>query len=304
MTTRPLASVLIPAYNERHFPAAFESARSQTYAPLEILVCDDSHGAAIEETVRKAADSRVTYVRNAQRLGFGGNFSRCFELSRGEYVKFLNDDDLLRPACVEVLAGALANPATRLAFSRRLVIDEADAVLPDVAATSPLSALTALFAGRELGDLALSRMVNFIGEPTTVLFRRADLVLEDGLVFRWNGRDYHCLADLGLWLRLLAQGHAYYHAAPLSAMRRHAAQEQEKPEVRVMCLVERLWLVQAAREAGFLGVPALHQLALDSLRALVAHFERGEAHDAATLARMEELRAGIEREATTGAKTR
>jgi len=305
MTARALASVLIPAYNERHFGAAFASALQQTYAPLEIVVCDDSPGTAIEETVRRAADARVRYERNPARLGFGANFSRCFELARGDYVKFLNDDDVLRPACVEALAGALAaNPATRLATSRRLVIDAADVVQPDVQATSPLCPVSALLAGRELGDFVLSYMVNFIGEPTTALFRRTDVTLEDGRIFRWGGRDYHCLADLGLWLRLLAQGLAYYHAQPLSAMRRHAGQEQDKPEVRVLCLVERLWIVGAARSAGFLATPGLLKLAFDSLRSQVDGFERGTALDQATRATIATLRAGLEREATVLAKTR
>jgi hypothetical protein len=220
-------------------------------------------------------------------------------------VKFLNDDDLLRPACVEVLAGALAaNPGTKLATSRRLMIDEADVVQPDVQATSPLCPVPALLPGRELGDFVLSYMVNFIGEPTTVLFRRADVALEDGRVFRWGGRDYHCLADLGLWLRLLAQGPAYYHPQPLSAMRRHAGQEQDKPGVRLMCLVERLWIVAAARAAGFLANPAQLKLAFDSVRSQVDSFERGEALDEATRATLAKLRADLEREATASAKTR
>ncbi len=246
MTAHALASVLIPAYNERHFAAAFESARKQTYASLEIVVCDDSPGTAIEETVRRAADARVRYERNPARLGFGGNFSRC----------------------------------------------------------CPLCPVSALLSGRELGDFVLSHMVNFIGEPTTVLFRRADLAPEDGRVFRWGGRDYHCLADLGLWLRLLAQGQAYYHAQPLSAVRRHAGQEQDKPEVRVGCLTERVWIVGAARSAGFLATPALVRQALDSVRSQVDHFERGETHDEATRSTIATLRAELEREATTLAKTR
>jgi hypothetical protein len=305
MTARALASVLIPAYNERHFAAAFESARKQTYSALEIVVCDDSPGTAIEEAVRRAADARVRYERNASRLGFGGNFSRCLELARGDYVKFLNDDDLLRPACVETLVSALAsNPATKLATSRRLMIDAADVVQPDVQATSPLCPVSALLSGRELGDFVLSHMVNFIGEPTTALFRRADVTPEDGRVFRWGGRDYHCLADLGLWLRLLAQGAAYYHAQPLSAMRRHAGQEQDKPEVRVACLVERLWIVGAAQAAGFLANPAQLKQALDSVRSQVDAFERGEAHGEATRTTIARLRADLEREATALAKTR
>ena len=38
----PLVSVLIPAYNSRHFEQALKSAMSQDYPKMEIIVCDDS----------------------------------------------------------------------------------------------------------------------------------------------------------------------------------------------------------------------------------------------------------------------
>jgi len=241
--SNPLASVLIPAYNERHFAAAFASAREQAYPNLEIVVCDDSPGGAIGAVVAAAADPRVRYEKNPRNLGFAGNFSRCLELARGEYVKFLNDDDLLHPACVAAFAAALdLHPSVHLATSRRLIVDDAGQVRPDVPATTPLSFVSGVMSGIELGDLALMHSINFIGEPTTAMFRRSALELEAGVLFRWNGRDYHCLADLCLWLRLLARGTAYYHADPLSKFRIHAGQEQAKPEVNLLCVLERLWI--------------------------------------------------------------
>jgi len=259
----PVVSILIPAYNTRYFGDALASALSQTWPALEIVVCDDSPGREIEEAVHASADARVRYVRNPQRLGFAGNFSRCLELARGEYIKYLNDDDRLRPRCVEVLASAMrSNPGVRLATSRRIVIDENERQAPDILATTPISHVSALVFGRELGDFLLANGTNFVGEPSTALFRKADLVPEDGLVFRWGGRDYHCLADMALWLRLLARGLAYYDSGVQSEFRIHPGQEQHGAGMDLACVEERLWIAREARAAGFLAAPSLWQAAL------------------------------------------
>jgi glycosyltransferase involved in cell wall biosynthesis len=266
----PLVSVLIPAYNERYFGEAFASALAQSGLELEIVVCDDSPGDAIGRTVAAANDPRVRYVRNPSNLGFGANFTQCFSLARGAMVKFLNDDDRLRPGCVATLASVLAaNPAVKLATSRRQQIDAAGNRMPDVVATMPLAHVSAILSGRELGDFVLANSMNFIGEPTTVMFRHADVSLEDGALFRWGGRDYHCLADLSLWLRLLAQGLAYYNSVPLSDFRVHAGQEQHREGVRISCIVERLWIVRQAQAHGFLASTEARRVALASVKARV-----------------------------------
>ena len=263
-STPPLVSILIPAYNERFFGEALASALAQTWSALEVVVCDDSPGGEIERAAAAANDPRVRYVRNPKRLGFHGNFSRCLEAARGEYIKYLNDDDRLRPRCVETLAGILrANPGVRLAASRRIVIDAQGRPGQDILPTTPISHVSALMFGRELGDFLLANGVNFLGEPSTGLFRRADLAVEDGLVFRWGGHDYHCLADMALWLRLLAQGLAYYDAGVLSEFRVHEGQEQQGMDFE--CVIERLWIARQARQAGFLATPALWRTALSAV---------------------------------------
>jgi hypothetical protein len=153
-----------------------------------------------------------------------------------------------------------------LATSRRREIDERGEPLADIQATMPVSIVSALLFGRELADLALTNGVNVIGEPTTAMFRRSQLPVEGDSIFRWGGRDYHCLADLTLWLRLLKSGLAYYCAAVLSEYRRHPDQEQGRPGVRLECLVERLWIAREARRAGFLATDAAWRAALASVK--------------------------------------
>jgi glycosyltransferase involved in cell wall biosynthesis len=279
--TLPLVSILIPAYNTRFFGEALASALAQTWPAFEVVVCDDSPGGDIEAAVRARADARLKYVRNPQRLGFAGNFSRCLELAQGEYIKFLNDDDRLRPRCVEILASAMrSNPGVRLATSRRIVIDEQGRQAPDILATTPISHVSALVFGRELGDFLLANGTNFVGEPSTALFRKADLPTEEGLVFRWGGRDYHCLADMALWLRLLARGLAYYDSGVLSEFRMHPGQEQHGAGMDLACVEERLWIAREARTAGFLSAPSLWQAAMAAVIARAQAVRDGPYDDA------------------------
>jgi glycosyltransferase involved in cell wall biosynthesis len=263
-------SVLIPAYRERFFPEALASAVSQRYPDYEVVVCDDSRGDGIERCVAAAASPRVRYIRNGTRLGFAGNFTRCLHEARADLVKFLNDDDRLHHDCIAILAPMMAaNASITLATSRRNAIDAEGRKVEGVAATLPVAHVSAIVRGRELGDLALANGLNVIGEPTSVMFRRSRVLLEQGSIFRWGGRDYHCLADLALWLRALAEGFAYYHAEPLSEFRQHEGQEQLSGDLPLECMEEWGALIRQAGTAGFLSTPALRQQALRALRARV-----------------------------------
>jgi glycosyltransferase involved in cell wall biosynthesis len=259
--TGPQVSILIPAYNPRFFAEAFASARAQKHPSLEIVVRDDSAGTLIGDCVLAANDPRVRYLRNPDRLGFEGNFTRCLRDARGELVKFLNDDDRLHEECVARLAAGFASrPEVRLATSRRRVIDASGVLAPDIPATTPLAHVSCVIDGFELGNVALINSLNLIGEPSTVMFRRADVDCDANGIFTWAGTPYHCLADLSLWLRLLTLGEAYYYAAPLCEYRMHGGQEQRA--LGIDCITERYYLAVQARRAGFLRDPAQYRMAL------------------------------------------
>src|SRR5262249_55500491 len=155
---------------------ALASAQAQTYASFEIVVCDDSPGSAIEAAVRSSNDARIRYQRNPERRGFGGNFTECLRQSRGELIKFLNDDDVLAPACLAALAaGMVFDPRVGLATSRRRAVDERGEMISGHLASTPLAHVSCLIPGIELGNLVLINSLNLIGEPTTAMFRKRDI---------------------------------------------------------------------------------------------------------------------------------
>jgi SAM-dependent methyltransferase len=227
----PLVSIVVPAYSPRFFTACLDSALAQTYANIEIIVCDDSDGTEIEATARARANRRdVRYLRNAVRLRPRGNFIKCFESARGEFVKFLCDDDLLAPTCVASLLDAFHRaPDITLATSHRRRIDENGNHLDDQPATRPIVAANTTIAGYTLANVMLMAGLNTVGEPTAVLFRKADMLDQAPDYFRFNGAYGHGIIDMVMWSALLLKGDAVYLTESLSAFRIHAAQRQHDP---------------------------------------------------------------------------
>jgi Glycosyl transferase family 2 len=227
----PLVSILIPAYNARFFTASLDSALAQTYGNIEIVVCDDSPGREIEEIAcGRAGSIPIRYQRNETRLGPRRNFTRCFERARGEFVKFLCDDDLLAPECVGSLLDAFRHaPDVALATSRRRRIDASGGELGDQPATVPIVSEDSLIAGRTLSNAMIVAGLNIIGEPSTALFRKSDLLDQAPEYFRFDGEPGHGIIDMVTWAALLLKGDAVYRISPLSAFRIHSGQRQHDP---------------------------------------------------------------------------
>lgn len=228
----PLVSVLIPAYNPRYLDVCLKSAVSQTYRRLEIIVSDDSAGNDVEKIVSKYTrkDVRVRYHRNPKRMGAVNNYLCLFDNARGDYVKFLNDDDMLHPSCVERMVECFQRwPWATLITSRRQPVDRLGRFLPDLPATQPLVAEDSVVDGVSVADHLLRTQVNFIGEPSTTLFRRQDLGDIRPHIFSFGGRPVTWNVDVALWLNLLSKGDLIYLVETLSYFRLHREQEQMQP---------------------------------------------------------------------------
>jgi len=97
----PLVSIIIPAYNKSQLTVkTVESVLSQTYQPIEIIVVDDgSKDDTREQLLRYADKIQYVYKENggacsARNLGF--------KLSQGDYIGFLDCDDVYHPEKVQL----------------------------------------------------------------------------------------------------------------------------------------------------------------------------------------------------------
>ena len=247
VTGDPLVSIVIPAFNPLFFVTCLDSALAQTYDNVEIVICDDSPGSEIEDICRTRAGQRpIRYERNEVRLRPRANFTRGFERARGEFVKFLCDDDVLAPPCVASLLDAFRRaPDIALATSRRQRIDESGNRLGDQPATLPIVGDNSVIAGYTLANAMIMAGLNSVGEPSTALFRKADLLDQAPEYFHFNDVPGHGIIDMVLWSALLLKGDAVYLRECVSAFRIHPGQRQHDP-AKLQRNVESIRSLQAA----------------------------------------------------------
>jgi glycosyltransferase involved in cell wall biosynthesis len=92
----PRVSVVIPTYNRRRFVAeAVESALAQDYPDLEVIVVDDGSSDGTAESLSRFGCA-IRYVRQENR-GASAARNHGIRLATGEYIAFLDSDDLYLP---------------------------------------------------------------------------------------------------------------------------------------------------------------------------------------------------------------
>jgi glycosyltransferase involved in cell wall biosynthesis len=107
----PLVSVIIPTYERSTLlRQTVESALAQTFDGIEVIVVED--GSAAAATALRGCDGRVRYHRQEHR-GVSRARNTGVRLASGEWLAFLDDDDLWDPRKLErQLALASQKPAS------------------------------------------------------------------------------------------------------------------------------------------------------------------------------------------------
>jgi len=99
----PKVSVVMPSYNvELYIGHAIESILQQTFKNYELIVIDDGSTDGTAEIVRSFNDSRICYFRNEINMGISYTRNKGIELSRGEYIAWLDADDIALPRRLEL----------------------------------------------------------------------------------------------------------------------------------------------------------------------------------------------------------
>lgn len=257
---QPLVSVLIPAYNQPKFlEETLQSVLNQTYKNIEILIGDDSTNEDVKEMIQPYLEkySQIKYFYHGGPLGNRGGKNNFFLLNHcgGEFVNYLLHDDLFYPEKISRMMEFFVRDLDGkigLVTSARDLIDADSKVIKRKNPWQPHRDRT--FSGEEVGRQIFFTLANFLGEMSTVLFRKNLLKFRDaetgaeiystGCFCGIAGSVY---GDLDAWLNILRQGvECVFIAETLSAFRRHEAQNTYNPYVRTKLPLDMLHFITIA----------------------------------------------------------
>jgi glycosyltransferase involved in cell wall biosynthesis len=265
----PRVSVCVPTYNGSAFLAqTLATIAAQTFEDYEVVVVDDLSTDESFDIARRCAagDARVRVIRNTTRAGSSArNANQCLRHARGEWIKFLFQDDLMAPACLSRMLDAGRRGPFVIAWHDYLFEPGIDAAtrtyyeeLPTLAALLPVDYASV----DQFCDAVLNHWnVNFIG-PTSTSFVRRDCFERHG---SFNG-DIVGFPDLECWARLGNNEGLSIVREPLVSFRVHATSisariRNDSGRQYRHSLEAALFLCKLAREPGYqnLRSRALHR---------------------------------------------
>jgi len=121
----PKVSVVIPAYNAMtYLSETVESVFQQTFTDFEVLIINDGSLDGIEEWVAQLTDPRVKLISQPNQ-GVSVARNTGIAQARGEYIAFLDADDLWKPTKLEKQVHRLENdPAVGLVYTWTTLVDQ------------------------------------------------------------------------------------------------------------------------------------------------------------------------------------
>ncbi len=209
---RPLVSVIIPTFNRASFlKEAIESVLAQDYRPLELIVVDDG---STDETPKMVTRYPLRFVRRAQNLGVAAARNAGLLWARGEFIAFLDSDDLWLPSKISrQVAFFSAHPEAVAVQTEEIWIRRGQRVNPRKKHQKP----SGFFFDRALELCLIS--------PSGIMLRRK--VLEEIGPF---DPEFPVAEDYELWLRLLVRYPVYLLKEPLVIKRGgHPDQLSKRP---------------------------------------------------------------------------
>ncbi|MCU0565590.1 MAG: glycosyltransferase [Oculatellaceae cyanobacterium Prado106] len=228
----PLISICIPTYNgEDYLRECLDSVLPQTFADFEVLIVDDrstDHTLQIAQSYAQQ-DSRIKVVQNSQNLGLVGNWNRCAELAQGEWIKYVFQDDLIAPRCLEKMLAEVQENTTLVCCRRDFIFSPNTAekikrFYQNIISLHDRFPNGANLSVEDFGQVILSDIGhNFVGEPTTILVRREAF-------YRFGGFNPHLIqiCDLEFCCRIAVHTGITYVPETLATFRLHQKSTSSK----------------------------------------------------------------------------
>lgn len=198
----PRVSLVLPVHNgAAYLGEALASIAAQSFTDYELICVDDASSDASPQILAAAAaaDARIAVMRLDRNVGLPAALNAGFARARGDYFSWTSDDNVLRPAMLEVLVAALdAHPGHAVAHSDYRIIDP-DGQPGERVRVGPVS------------DLILGNNVG-----ASFLYRR-----EVDFALGGYDPDLFGAEDYDFWLRAAAHYRFYHVAEDLYLYRKH-----------------------------------------------------------------------------------
>lgn len=205
----PKVSVIIPAYNAMSYlPATVETVLQQTYQAYEVVIVNDGSSDHIEQWFKSSVhDPRFRLVSQANQ-GLSGARNTGIAQARGEFLAFLDADDLWHPTKLEKQVDALErSPEAGLVYTWLMFVDETAVPTGRVVKHS--------FTGYVWRQLTA---FNFVGCGSVAMVRSRCFVTAG--VFDRDLNSY--VEDWDMWLRVARASHFAVIREPLVYNRKYS----------------------------------------------------------------------------------
>ena len=185
----PDISVVIPAYNAmKYLPETLDSVLQQTYKDFEVIIVNDGSSDAIEDWFGSSVHDPRVRLFSQDNQGLSGARNSGIELARGEFIAFLDADDLWHPIKLEKqLKLFLERPELGLVYTWLQYVDESAVPTGKIVRYS--------FEGNVWNHLIA---FNFVGCGSVAMVRKA--CFETSGNFDVNLDSY--VEDWDMWLRI------------------------------------------------------------------------------------------------------
>jgi glycosyltransferase involved in cell wall biosynthesis len=201
----PQVSVALPTRDRwPMLKQALGSALDQQGVRVEVIVVDECSSDETPSRLQGIGDERVTVLRNEEPRGPAAARNAAIQRARGEWIAFLDDDDILAPENFRTQLAQADSDQVALLYAGRVEVDQAMTVVHRTRPGKPEG-----LARRMLAN-------NVIGGPSGVLVR-AEALKRAGVF----DESFSALADWDLWIRVATVGSAAISPEPLLAYRRH-----------------------------------------------------------------------------------
>lgn len=209
--TAPTVSIVMPTFNRVHYlRPAIDSVLAQTFQDWELIIADDGSDDDTRSYLRTLEAMPRTKLVWLEHTGYPSIVrNAALRVAEGEYVAFLDSDDLWMPEKLNVQINSLrSHPAYRWSYTGFNLVDRSG---------NPLTARRAEpwtpHSGWIFERLLTMKLV--VATPSVVANRK--VILELGAF----DEEQHACEDYDLWLRLAQHNEAQGLAEPLVSVRRH-----------------------------------------------------------------------------------